>query len=63
MNGYLRKDGQDRLDPTKWTAYPEAVDFYECLESLNNATVDELRRPPSKSRTRPSRFQTIVEVR
>jgi hypothetical protein len=61
MNGYLRKDGQERLDYTKWTAYPEAVDFYECLETLNNATGDKVRLLPSKSRTRPSRFQTIVE--
>ncbi|GKU09167.1 unnamed protein product, partial [Fusarium langsethiae] len=41
MNGYVKEDVRgDHLDYAKWTAYPEAVDFYKCLETLNNATSD-----------------------
>ncbi|KAF5725156.1 hypothetical protein FMUND_119 [Fusarium mundagurra] len=42
MNGYVKKDMRgDHLDYAKWTAYPEAVDFYKFLETLNNAPGDE----------------------
>ncbi|QKD57629.2 uncharacterized protein FOBCDRAFT_242085 [Fusarium oxysporum Fo47] len=38
MNGYLKKDMRgDHVDYAKWTAYPAAVDFYKCLETLNHA--------------------------
>ncbi|KAH7184451.1 hypothetical protein DER44DRAFT_816975 [Fusarium oxysporum] len=41
MNGYLKKDMQgDHVDYAKWTAYPAAVDFYKCLETLNHAQPD-----------------------
>ncbi|KAH7142398.1 hypothetical protein DER46DRAFT_640328 [Fusarium sp. MPI-SDFR-AT-0072] len=41
MNGYLKKDVQgDHVDYAKWTAYPAAVDFYKCLETLNHAQPD-----------------------
>ncbi|KAF4425191.1 hypothetical protein F53441_14175 [Fusarium austroafricanum] len=42
MNGYLTKDMQEnQVDYTKWTAYPEAVDFYKCLETLHNVPDNE----------------------
>ncbi|KAF4964419.1 hypothetical protein FSARC_7654 [Fusarium sarcochroum] len=64
MNGYVKKDMRGgHLDYAKWTAYPEAVDFYECLKTLNSATIDEVRRLPAKSRTGRSRFWGIKEVR
>ncbi|KAI3573301.1 hypothetical protein IWW34DRAFT_887588 [Fusarium oxysporum f. sp. albedinis] len=41
MNGYLNKDMRgDHVDYAKWTAYPAAVDFYKCLETLNHAQPD-----------------------
>jgi hypothetical protein len=64
MNGYVKEDVRgDHLDYAKWTAYPEAVDFYKCLETLNNATSDGVRLSPTKSSTGRSRFETIKKVR
>ncbi|EGU72965.1 hypothetical protein FOXB_16520, partial [Fusarium oxysporum f. sp. conglutinans Fo5176] len=41
MNGYLKKDMRgDHVDYAKWTAYPAAVGFYKCLETLNHAQPD-----------------------
>ncbi|KAM5359394.1 hypothetical protein ACJA88_015100 [Fusarium oxysporum] len=62
MNGYLKKDMQgDHVDYAKWTAYPAAVDFYKCLETLNHAQRNEERLLPAKTRTLHSRFETVKE--
>jgi hypothetical protein len=63
MNGYLKKDMQgDHVDYAKWTAYPAAVDFYKCLETLNHAQRNEERLLPAKTRRHHSRFETVKEV-
>ncbi|EXA31036.1 hypothetical protein FOVG_17632 [Fusarium oxysporum f. sp. pisi HDV247] len=62
MNGYLKKDMRgDHVDYAKWTAYPAAVDFYKCLETLNHAQHNELLLP-TKTRALHSRFETVKEV-
>ncbi|KAH7228604.1 uncharacterized protein BKA55DRAFT_545680 [Fusarium redolens] len=63
MNGYLKKDMRgDHVDYAKWTAYPAAVDFYKCLETLNHAQRNEERLLPAKTRTLHSRFETVKET-
>ncbi|EXK79222.1 hypothetical protein FOQG_16168 [Fusarium oxysporum f. sp. raphani 54005] len=62
MNGYLKKDMRgDHVDYAKWTAYPAAVGFYKCLETLNHAQRNEERLLPAKTRTLHSRFETVKE--
>ncbi|KAF4495427.1 hypothetical protein FAGAP_8436 [Fusarium agapanthi] len=63
MNGYMKKDMRgDHVDYAKWTAYPAAVDFYKCLETLNHSQRNEERLLPTKTRALHSRFETVKEV-
>lgn len=61
MIGYDEGD-LEKIDYIKWTAYPDAVDFYEFIKKQKDSMDEPQGQEMTNTKSKHSRFEKIISV-